>query len=116
MKPWAHSSRLDCWALVPSRKSRLKYMLRVSKVAELSSKNAAWLNGEKPARAAALASAVWLKRERRAGAIAWVCRDCMDDLLRLLFLFVENASRRFSYRCVAAATAVETVRGWTVTG
>ncbi|MGE8067934.1 hypothetical protein [Pseudomonas sp. NPDC089569] len=40
----------------------------------------------------------------------------MDDLLRLLFLFVENASRRFSYRCMAAATAVETVRDGTVTG
>jgi hypothetical protein len=39
----------------------------------------------------------------------------MDDLLRLLFLFVENASRRFSYRCVAAATEVETFRNQTLT-
>jgi hypothetical protein len=48
---------LDCCALVPSRKSRLKYMLRVSKVAVLSSKKAAWLIGD-TGKGAALARAV----------------------------------------------------------
>jgi hypothetical protein len=52
-------------------------MLRVSSVALLSSKKAAWLDGEKPARAAALARAVWLRREKRAGGRAWGCMDSM---------------------------------------
>ncbi len=46
----------------------------------------------------------------------WNWVDGMRGVLRLLFLLVENASRRFSYRCVAAATAVETVREPTLTG
>ncbi|MNN44843.1 hypothetical protein D3C76_1389170 [compost metagenome] len=79
MKPWAHSSRLDCWALVPSRKSRLKYMLRVSKLALLSSKKAAWLNGATPARARALATAVWREGRRRVGAYACGCMDSIVE-------------------------------------
>jgi two-component system response regulator TctD len=39
----------------------------------------------------------------------------MGDVLRLLFLLVENASRRFSGRCLAAATELETFRNSTLT-